>query len=130
MRQIQAYFHTENEAEDVRVKLQTCKHENLEIGALPEPLDREIPLLLPLAFAAGTYGGPVGNGYAPGITTGAAAAGTYVGLRSLDEEAHDRNEDGVDDRALLYSLSVQVPEEDYIEAVELIRHEGGHVAYP
>lgn len=131
-RMVQAYFHTENEAEDVRIRLQGYKVENIEIGALPEALDRNTPLLIPIAFAGSTAGGPVG-GYAGGSTgTGAtagdaSAAGAYIGLRELDAERHDHDHDGVDDRELRYSLSVQVQEADYGAVVDLIRRNRGHV---
>ncbi|OXM82830.1 hypothetical protein [Paenibacillus rigui] len=130
MRQVLAYFYTENEAEDVRLKLELYKHEQLEIGALPEALDRGTPLLLPFAFAAGSSSGPVGGGYAVGSgSSETASAGAFFGLTSLDAEEHDRNRDGIDDRALLYSLSVRVREEDYLEVVDKIRRSGGHVAH-
>lgn len=132
-KQVQAYFHTENEAEDVRIKLQAYPVDHIEVGALPEALDRGTPLLFPFAAAAGTAAGPVG-GYVAGATgTGAtagdaSAAGAYIGFRSLDADLHDHDGDGVDDRVLQYSLSAQVRDEDYEEVVHLIRRNGGHVA--
>ncbi|MFB6364207.1 hypothetical protein ACFCP7_09105 [Paenibacillus elgii] len=129
---IQAYFHTENDAEDVRIKLQTYRVEQVEIGELDEAADRDTPLLFPIAIAgAGTI--PVGVGYAgseagPIAATGAAVAGDYLGFRTLDEAGHDQDGDGVDDRKLRYVLSTKVAEEQYDEIVDLIRYHRGHVA--
>ncbi len=128
---IQAYFHTENEAEDVRIKLQTYRVERVEIGELDEGPDRDTPLLFPIAVAgAGII--PADVGYAgseagPIAATGAAAAGTYFGFRTLDEAGHDKDGDGVDDRELRYALSAKVAEEQYGEIVDLIRRHRGHV---
>ncbi|UUZ83013.1 hypothetical protein LJK88_03295 [Paenibacillus sp. P26] len=73
-KQVQAYFHTENEAEDVRIKLQAYPVDHIEVGAAPEALDRGTPLLFPFAAAAGTAAGPVG-GYVAGATGTGATAG-------------------------------------------------------
>ncbi|MCP3775142.1 hypothetical protein NLX71_17870 [Paenibacillus sp. MZ04-78.2] len=131
-RPIQAYFHTENEAEDVRIKLQTYQVEQVEIGKLDEAPDRDTPLLFPIAIA-GTGTIPVGVGYAgseagPIAATGVAAAGAYLGFRTLDEAGHDKDGDGVDDRKLRYALSTKVAAEQYDEIVDLIRRHRGHVA--
>ncbi|MCZ8512513.1 hypothetical protein O9H85_08800 [Paenibacillus filicis] len=127
---IQAYFYTENEAEDVRIKLQAYPVERIEIGVLPDTLDRDTPLLYPFAIAgaepSGVYvAGASGTGAASGD---ASTAGAFFGLRFLDAEANDQSGDGVEDRTLRYSLSVTVREEDYDEAVHLIRRNQGHVA--
>jgi len=128
-KRVQAYFHTENEAETVRIKLQAYNIDKLEIGALPEPLNRKVPLLIPFGAAADPNAGPVGGGYAGGSSsTDSAAAGAFIGFRSIDELAHDRNYDGADDRELLYSLSLQTTEADYGEVVKMIRSNGGHIA--
>ncbi|MCM3272523.1 hypothetical protein [Paenibacillus elgii] len=133
-RPIQAYFHTENEAEDVRIKLQTYRVEQVEIGQLDEAPDRDMPLLFPIAIAVvGTGTIPAGVGYAGSeagliAATGAATAGAYLGFRTLDEAGHDKDGDGVDDRELRYALSAKVAEEQYDEIVDLIRRHQGHVA--
>lgn len=132
-RPIQAYFHTENEAEDVRIKLQTYRVEQVEIGELDEAPDRDTPLLPVAVAGAGTV--PAGVGYAgseagPIAATGAAAAGAYLGFRTLDEAGHDKDGDGSDDRELRYALSARVAEEQYDEVVEMIRRHQGHVAKP
>ncbi|ULL16237.1 hypothetical protein DVH26_18365 [Paenibacillus sp. H1-7] len=128
-RSIQAYFHTENETEDVRIKLQKYNIDQLEIGALPEPLHKKVPLLIPLASASGEETGTAGGSYAGGsLPSSGSAAGAFVGFRSIDQLEHDSNHDGVDDRELLYSLSLKVSELDYNEAVKVIRSNGGHVA--
>lgn len=128
-RQVQAYFHSENEAEDARIKLQTYNIDRLEIGALPEPLNSKVPLLIPFATAAGADSATPGNSYAGGSSPAdGSAAGALIGFRSIDELGHDRNRDGVDDRELLYSLSLQASDMDYNEVVKVIRSNGGHIA--
>ncbi|WP_269869325.1 hypothetical protein [Paenibacillus caseinilyticus] len=127
---IQAYFHTENDAEDVRIKLQAYPVQSIEVGELPDPLDRETPLLLPFALAGGTAGTTTGAGYVGGVgavNTGADAAGAFVGLRAADDALHDRDGDGRDDRALRYVLTAHIGEEAYEEVVDLLRRSGAHV---
>ncbi|AFC33142.1 hypothetical protein PM3016_6517 [Paenibacillus mucilaginosus 3016] len=127
---IEAYFHTENDAEDVRIKLQAYPVDSIEVGELAEPLDRGVPLLLPFALAGGTTGTATGAGYLGGVgavNTGADAAGAYVGLRTADDALHDRDGDGRDDRELRYVLTANIGSEAYEEVVDLLRRSGAHV---
>ncbi|WJH35309.1 hypothetical protein N6H14_04445 [Paenibacillus sp. CC-CFT747] len=131
-RKIQAYFHTENEAEDARIRLQTITTEGLEVGELQGGYSGGAPLLVP--FALGATNGTSGVG---GYVGGSAATGSgadngsglaaFVGLNELDKDIHrDSHYDG-DPADLRYVLTAEVSTEDWPEAVHVIRSNHGHV---
>ncbi|TXK83718.1 hypothetical protein [Paenibacillus sp. N3.4] len=124
---IQAYFHTENEAEDARISLLKYDPELLEVGSLEAGYSGEGRLLIPLIAGAGSVGGS-------GINNGVGIVGSYGAVASLlgdDVSIHDpaytdefKEEDLKD---LHYVLSAKVKEADYSEAVSLLRHNHGHL---
>ncbi|SEF60918.1 hypothetical protein [Paenibacillus sp. UNC499MF] len=136
---IQAYFRTENEAEDVRIRLQTYSVEQLEVGETQGSVSRT-GLIAPPAFAGGTSGA-VG---VPGATIGTSPSpGGFIPVRAA-EDRHDpdrtiRGEDdgpladlifgdGDDDADnLRYVLTAKVRDSDYTEIVEIIRSNKGYV---
>lgn len=111
---IQAYFRTENDAEDVRILLQKYDTEWLEIGEL---LGEGGVDSLTVPLAAGIQ--PDGSGSTGAVTLAGSSAGLdpLFGA-SLDDEA-DRYH---------YVLSVQVKDEDYDEVVQVIESNKGYVS--
>jgi hypothetical protein len=117
---IQAYFRTENEAEDVRILLQKYDTDMLEVGVIEDGVNRD-DLFLPLAAGFTSNGtGLNGAGAAAAVRDGDTAAIPLLGFAAAqDDEASDK---------LHYALSVQVNDSDYDEIVLLIRSNQGHVA--
>jgi hypothetical protein len=115
---IQAYFHTENEAEHVKTLLQTYNVETLEVGKLDQGYQGEGRVILPvMAMGSDTS---TGTGVGDGSGTGFAPAAVMGGV---DDD--DLDLDGHHD--LHYVLSAKVLEEDYEEIRNLVRHNRGHV---
>ncbi|MDD9267416.1 hypothetical protein ACFPES_10315 [Paenibacillus sp. GCM10023248] len=115
-RMIQAYFHTENQAEDARVLLLKFNPEHMEIGALPEGYGGGGRLLLPMVEGGGIVSESSSNnrfGMVNVLPTAAPAAEHYA-------------DDG-DAAKLRYVLSVKVDDGHYLEAVGLIRRNHGHL---
>ncbi|MCR8634043.1 hypothetical protein [Paenibacillus radicis (ex Xue et al. 2023)] len=119
IKSIQAYFRTENEAEDVRILLQKYDTEMLEIGVIQEDgMSGNSELVVPL-----------GAGIAPSGTGGSGAivyaesSGEYAPLLGVSL-------DGEDDELerFHYVLAVQVNEKDYDEVVSLIQNNQGHIS--
>ncbi|NOU97165.1 hypothetical protein GC093_28645 [Paenibacillus sp. LMG 31456] len=115
---IQAYFRTENEAEDVRILLQKYDTEMLEIGEIEENgLTSNSELVVPLGAAIS----PVGTGGAGAI----AFSQSNEGYDPLLGASIDNQEDELDD--FRYVLSVKVNESDFGKVVQLIQNNNGHV---
>ncbi|NHN30862.1 hypothetical protein [Paenibacillus agricola] len=114
---IQAYFHTENEAEHVRILLQTYNIEALEVGKLDDGYQGDRRVIVPV-FGVGsdTTSGTGVTGNETGVAPAAVMGG--VDDDDLDMDGH---------RNLHYVLSVKVQEEDYEEIRNLIRRNSGHV---
>lgn len=128
-KRLQAYFHTEDDAEHVRILLQAHHVDQLEVGSVQDMPGREV-LLMPLTPTVGS--GSVGIAGSSGLSTGhpgAGAPGAFVGLQALDLDGlgNDRDGDGVDDRELRYVLSARVDDAEYGKVVELVRSNSGHV---
>ncbi|MDF2963273.1 MAG: hypothetical protein K0S39_5008 [Paenibacillus sp.] len=119
---IQAYFRTENEAEDVRILLQKYDTDMLEVGPIEDGTNLERGVYVPLAAGISTNGtGNSGTGAAGAVSDANTGLAPLAGFASLDnDEDHD----------LHYVLSVQVNDADYNEIVHLIRSNQGHVARP
>jgi len=116
---IQAYFRTENEAEDVKILLQRYEINNLETGRTGQDQDGN-GLFVPLAAGIATNGtGTSGAGTAAAVNDNNAGAALF-GFSALNDEVDDS--DNMD-----YVLSVQVNDEDYEEIVHLIRSNNGHI---
>jgi hypothetical protein len=112
---IQAYFETENEAEHIRVLLQTYNTEDLEVGKLADGHLGGRNIIVPIAAVGGSTGAGIGlNGSGGGVAPLAAVS-------AADDELWDG------DNNLHYVLSAKVLEEDYEEIRNLIRHNRGHV---
>ncbi|WP_068774709.1 hypothetical protein [Paenibacillus sp. FJAT-26967] len=129
---IQAYFRTENDAEDVRIRLQTYQAEQIEVGET-EGLDRQTGILAPFGYA-----GTSGNIAVPGTPVGTSSGPAGFAAVNNGEAEHDPDKivrgqndslfGGDDDyENLRYVLSAKVPENDYQEIVELIRNNNGYV---
>ncbi|WP_243633192.1 hypothetical protein [Paenibacillus xerothermodurans] len=117
---IQAYFRTEDDAEAVKILLQTYDVHNLETGSAGTgEYDRRGAIVSPLAAGLGTSGTGYGTDTTdvPGQTRGLAP------IAALD--AMDNGEDDITDRK--HVLSVQVHEKDYDEIAHVIRRNGGHI---
>lgn len=115
-RMIQAYFHTENQAEDARVHLVKFNPERLEVGALPEGYGGSGRLLLPMVEGGGIVSESSSNnrfGMVDVLPNAAPVAADYAN----DDDAH----------RLRYVLSVKLDDGDYLEAVGLIRRNHGHL---
>lgn len=150
-KQIQAYFKTEDDAEQAKTKLIGIETEHLEVGRLGNALEGNRRILLPFAPA-----GMTGNG----VTTGSASAAGVSGaaytppvVMSVDDDEGARDRDGyaageppVENRTaedvllpdsmdlyadryddLEYVLSCKVRDEDYANVVNTLRNHGGHV---
>ncbi|MCL6460219.1 MAG: hypothetical protein K6T85_19695 [Gorillibacterium sp.] len=143
-KKIQAYFHTENDAVAASTRLQAYGLEQLEVSELPESIDGNVPLLIPLGAGlapgpSGIGGGiPVGNVGAAGSSTAAGSviaglgrdedrgtsdAGSGVGIDQDDSSAFF-NGDRADIR---YVLSAKVRDEVHDEVIEIIRSNNGYI---
>jgi len=150
-KQIQAYFKTEDDAEQAKTKLIGIRTEQLEVGRVGTALEGNRRILLPFAPA-----GMTGSG----VTTGSASAAAGVSgaayplpvVMSADDEEGDRNgarrtveeasmnrteddgpvldsEDVFADRYddLEYVLSCKVQDREYADVVNTLRNHGGYV---
>ncbi|NOV02040.1 hypothetical protein [Paenibacillus planticolens] len=115
-RMIQAYFHTENQAEDARVLLLKYDPRQLEVGRLPESYGGSGRLLLPIMEGGGFLSEVNANNKFGIIDVLPTAAPVSAG---------DTNDGDV--HALHYVLSAKVADADYSGAVELIRRNHGHL---
>lgn len=102
---LQAYFKSENDAEDVRTKLIKLNVRKVMIDELPENGDHKF--VMPL-----TDGG--------GMTT--SMLGTPVYPVRLDDD-----DPGESDSGFQIILECQVEEKDLNEALEVVKDNGGHV---
>jgi hypothetical protein len=114
---IQAYFNTENEAEDARILLQTLAADMLEVGETGDDHLNGVRFLVPFAASEGTIGGT------GAINTGAGVAATNTTPIVGDLDTHRRDNLG----SLRYVLSGKIREEDFDEAVSMIQRNNGHV---
>jgi len=132
-RRIQAYFHTEDEAEGAKVALIPYDVEGIEVGPLADSLDnrdRNRNILLPIvAYNGSSMGGGLSGA---GGTTGAIAGGYVPGVAHVDELATDdavkdgevRNNTEISDADLdnlHYVMELKVPRENYLEVIETLR---------
>lgn len=113
---IQAYFRTENDAEDVRILLQKYDTEELEIGVMQGEGGVD-SLTVPLA--AGIQ--PDGSGSTGAVTLAGSSAGFDPLLGALDDEEDEADQ-------YHYVLSVQVKDEEYDEVVQVIENNKGYVS--
>ncbi|MBP1962201.1 hypothetical protein [Paenibacillus aceris] len=115
-RMIQAYFHTENQAEDARVLLLKYDPEMLEVGRLSEGYGGSGRLLLPFMEGGGLISEANMNnkfGFVDVLPTAAPVSSDDVN----DGDVH----------ALHYVLSAKVADADYAGAIDLIRRNHGHL---
>ncbi|BFT71214.1 hypothetical protein [Paenibacillus sp. P36] len=113
---IQAYFHTENQAEDAKVLLMKYNPEMLEVGSLEGGYNGSGRLLLPILDGGGLVSeANMNNSYAMVGTLPTAAANS-------SDYASDR-----DTTALHYVLTAKVAYADYSGAAEIIRRNHGHL---
>jgi hypothetical protein len=124
MRNIQAYFRTENDAEDARVRLIPYRAIQVEVGRLSEGLDRSVPLIVPFGMDGSLSG--VGS---PNVPAGGPALGTaaYTAFRPLETAGLDDEDGDLDRGALTYTLSAKVDPADYEEVIRVLRENRGHV---
>jgi hypothetical protein len=113
---IQAYFNTENEAEDAKILLQTLAADMLEVEETGEEELEGVRFIMPFAEAAGT----MENG-AMRHSAGAAILHTAPAAGDLDA-GESENLDH-----LRYVLSGKVRDIDFDEAVAIIYRNHGHV---
>ncbi len=104
---VQAFFKTENDAEDVKSHLQTLKVDDARVDTLPDADNKMI--LTPLAFS--------GNN-AHGMGAGGGIVATF--------DAKDGTP--VDDSPRPNSLEFSVADDDYQEALKIIMENDGHVS--
>ena len=117
---IQAYFHTENEAEDVRILLQAFAADVIEVGAVEGEHTEGLRFIVPLAAGAGSNG--VGGGFNSSAAAAfAARSDTTPSTGDLEKENY------LDAKHLRYVLSTQVRDDDYDAAIALIHRNNGHV---
>ncbi|TDF91242.1 hypothetical protein [Paenibacillus piri] len=124
-RGIQSYFHTENEAEDVRVLLAKYDTDMLEVGIRDDGTRRNgRTLIFPLAADITPNGtGATMAGATAAVTDNGAGLAPLLGADDLDGGSDEWDR-------LHYVLSVRVNDSDYEEVVHLIRRNGGYVARP
>ncbi|UKS30822.1 hypothetical protein LOZ80_18530 [Paenibacillus sp. HWE-109] len=113
---IQAYFHTENQAEDAKVLLLKYNPDKLEVGRLPEGYTGNGRVLLPLVDGVGT-------GTAVNPTNGVGVVGVMPVVGALDSERYLEE----DEDSLQYVLSAKVNDADYLGAVDLLRRNHAHL---
>ncbi|MEC0230742.1 hypothetical protein [Paenibacillus alba] len=115
-RMIQAYFHTESQAEDAKVLLLKYNPEILEVGRLPEGYNGSGRVLLPLVDGVGTGADASGH-------TGVGSVGVMPTVGTLGSEEYLEE----DQDTLHYVLSAKVREADYLGAVDLLRRNHAHL---
>ncbi|NOU86576.1 hypothetical protein GC102_12445 [Paenibacillus sp. LMG 31460] len=115
-RMIQAYFHTENQAEDAKVLLLKYSPEILEVGRLPDGFNGTGRVLLPFVDGVGTGG-------ETNLNNGVGIVGLMPTVETHSSEAYrDEDED-----ALHYVLSAKVSDADYPAVVDLLRRNHAHM---
>jgi hypothetical protein len=115
---IQAYFQTENEAEDVRILLQAYALEPIEVGTVGDEHPEGLRFIVPVASGIGNNGGGFNAAAAAAIAT---ESDTTPVVGDLD------NKEELDTNHLHYVLSTEVKNEDYDAVVALIHRNKGHV---
>ncbi|WP_040952102.1 hypothetical protein [Gorillibacterium massiliense] len=145
-RNLQAYFPTESDAADARVRLQANGASDIEMSDLNEGVPREVPLIAPYSFGAmngsAAYGTGIPAAPASVLTMGEGGAAGHV----IEEDQLDRNTprdrrpifgvgpysldlfDG-DRDGLNHVLAAKVPDDRYEEIVDYIRANKGYVTY-
>jgi hypothetical protein len=113
---IQAYFNTENEAEDAKILLQTLAADMLEVGETGDGQLDAVRFIMPFGAAIGTEG-------TGAIHAGAGASNTNTAPIVDDLETSVRE----DLDQLRYVLSGKVRDEDYEQAVAMIHRNNGYV---
>jgi hypothetical protein len=104
---IQAYFHTENQAEDAKVLLLKYSPDMLEVGRLPDGFNGTGRVLLPFVDGVGTGG-------ETNLNNGVGIVGVMPTVETHSSDYRDENED-----VLHYVLSAKVSDADYPAAVDL-----------
>ncbi len=123
-RLIQAYFRTENDAEDARILLQPFATENLEIGELGERSEGR-RFILP--FAAGAAGAGMGT-TGDGVGMAVAGVAPFAAINELNDTVEKAGDVDLDD--LNYVLSAKVKDEEYDQIVQVIRSNNGYMEVP
>ncbi|MFZ4452396.1 hypothetical protein [Salibacterium aidingense] len=100
---LQAYFYSENDAEDVRIKLQKLKVDNVLVDHIPDGTD--FTVLVPLQ----------------GASTGSGAGGIVPGAVSLHKD------DKGDGKDLNHIVQFEVEEKDKPEALAIIKENNGYM---
>ncbi|KQX46572.1 MULTISPECIES: hypothetical protein [unclassified Paenibacillus] len=117
-RMIQAYFHTENQAEHARILLLKYSPDMLEVGRLPDGYNGTGRVLLPFVDGVGTGG-------ETNLNSGVGIVGVMPTVETHSSDAYwDKNED---EDALHYVLSAKVSDVDYPAAVDLLRRNHAHM---
>lgn len=115
-RMIQAYFHTENQAQDAKVLLLKYSPEILEVGRLPDGFLGTGRILLPFVDGVGTGG-------ETNLSNGVGFVGVMPTVETHSSEAYrDEDED-----ALHYVLSAKVSDADYPAVLDLLRRNHAHM---
>ncbi|WP_281885033.1 hypothetical protein [Paenibacillus sp. YYML68] len=120
---LQAYFHTENEAEDVRILLQTYAVEQIEVGQL-QSTSGDDANFMPYSPSLGSANVAVG---VPALGAGNntnGAPGFMPVFFNLDDEV---GEDGGGFRGFSYVLSALVEDRDFEKVVDVVHSNGGRV---
>lgn len=114
-RTIQAYFHTENQAEDAKVLLLKYSPVMLEVGRLPDGFNGTARVLLPFVDGVGTGG-------ETNLNNGVGIVGVMPTVETHSSDYRDEDED-----VLHYVLSAKVSDADYPAAVDLLRRNHAHM---
>ena len=100
-KKIQAYFKSENDAEDVHATLNKLNIQNVLVDQLPEESDRSF--IAPLGINSST--------------SASIPAAIYPVPATFGEDESERNN----------MLEFEVEEEDFVEALNIIKENDGHV---
>lgn len=132
MKKVQAYTRTESEAETLSTHLQALGANNVETGSLEEPLDDDFMLMVPLPVNGGTnVMGTTMPASGAAVVNRHSHARAEAANRALDEDLvpivalHPVRTAAPKD--LMHVVSCSIDEQDYDEAVEMIRMNGGYV---
>ncbi|MFB5662414.1 hypothetical protein [Alteribacillus sp. HJP-4] len=110
MKNVQAYFFTENDAESAKIKLQSLRVEDMLIDSIPEEADRTI--LVPIQSSGS---GSSGAGPIPAPVN--VDSGEKESLFKVSSESRDLN----------YILQFNVHEEDYSAVMDVLREKNAHL---
>ncbi|WP_182201422.1 hypothetical protein [Paraliobacillus salinarum] len=105
-KQLQAYFRSENDAEDVRAKLNKLHVQNVQVDTLET--DYDSTFTAPLIARIGT-------------TPNTAGMPAYP-FKVMDDDMLDHNNEGRN-----VSLECEVHEEDFAEALKILSENDGYV---